>query len=333
MITLDHGSGGRAAGSLIEELFLRHLKDEELARLEDAAILELGGGRLAFTTDTYVVDPLFFPGGNIGHLAVHGTINDLAVRGARPYAMSLAFVVEEGLGLDVMEEVVATVAVAAEGAGVRVVTGDTKVVPRGKGGGLFINTSGVGLVEAAVAPSVHRLAPGDAILVSGPIGQHGMAIMASRAGVELTEGHGSDTAPIWGLVETLLQGVGAAVHAMRDPTRGGLATVLCEMAEASGVALRIDEAAIPVPEWVEGLSRVMGLDPFYLANEGRLVAAVAGEAADAALAIMRRHPLGRESVVIGRVVPGRRGEVLCRTAAGGQRPLRRLHGHPMPRIC
>ena len=333
VVTLDHGGGGGAGEQLLRELLLPHLRDPELARLEDSALIDLAGVRLALTTDGYVVDPPVFPGGDLGMLAVHGTVNDLAVRGARPVAMTLGLILEEGVELDLLERVAASAARAAEVVGVRIVAGDTKVVPRGKGGGIFVTTSGVGVVESEEPPSVHGVEPGDLLLVSGPVGRHGMAVMAARAGVELGPHQGSDTAPLWGLVEAMMEAAGGGIHALRDPTRGGLATVLVEMAQASQVALEVEEAAVPVDGWVEELAGLMGLDPLYLANEGRLVAAVAPDAADAALEAMHRHPLGREGVVIGRALPSPAGRVVCITSAGGRRPLRRLHGNPTHRIC
>ncbi len=332
VVLLDHGSGGLAAGRLIQEFFLSRLGHEELHRLEDSAELALDSRRIAFTTDSYVVDPPFFPGGNIGHLAVHGTVNDLAVRGARPLFMSLALILEEGLPLSELDLVAETVAQAARECGVQVVTGDTKVVPRGKGDRIFINTAGIGILDGP-SYSVSSLEPGDILLVSGPVGQHGMAVMAARAGIDLGGGAGSDTAPVWEMVEALASDLGAGLHAMRDPTRGGLATVLCEMAEASGVEIEVEERAVPVASWVRGLAEVMGLDPFYLANEGRLVLGVAEGMEERALAVLRSFPQGAGAEVIGRVTSEGRGGVVCLTAAGGSRPLRRLHGDPLPRIC
>ncbi len=332
-MVLDHGSGGRAGNRLVQDIFLSRLSDPELAALEDSALLELGSGQLAFSTDSYVVDPIFFPGGNIGHLAVHGTVNDLAARGARPEALSLALIIEEGLELSLLEEIVETIAMAAESCGVRIVTGDTKVVPKGKGDRIFINTSGIGVVQEGGPYSIRRLKEGDAILLSGPIGQHGMAVMAARAGIALEDGIGSDTAPLWEMISGMMEILGPRIHAMRDPTRGGLATVLCEMAEASKVEVVVEEEKVPVAPWVRGLSEVMGLDPFYLANEGRMVVAVEGGAAVTALDLMRSHPLGSGAQIIGEVRKGRSGQVVCRTAAGGLRPLRQLFGSPLPRIC
>ncbi len=331
-ILLDHGAGGRASHELLQRVFARHLANPVLESLDDAAVVEVESGRLAISTDTFVVDPLFFPGGNIGSLAVHGTVNDLACRGARPRWLTAGFVLEEGLPVAVLEEVVAAMAEAARACGVLVVAGDTKVVGRGQADKLFINTAGVGVIPPGVELGAHLARPGDAVLVSGSMGDHGVTILAAREGLGLEVPLVSDSAPLHQMAQALIQAC-PGLHVLRDPTRGGLATTLNEIAAASGVAIELTEAAIPVREAVAGACELLGLDPLYLANEGKLIAVVVPEAAEAALQTMRAHPAGAEAAVIGRVEEGPAGRVWMNTAVGGRRILDMLAGEPLPRIC
>ena len=332
-ITLAHGAGGKAMHDLIEALFVEGFGRPGDHPLEDQARLPLpeSGGRLAFTTDSYVVDPLFFPGGDIGTLAVNGTVNDLAVGGARPLYLSCGMVIEEGLPVATLRRVVQSMKQAAEAAGVAIVTGDTKVVHRGAADKLFINTAGVGVIPAGRDIRSDRARPGDCVLVNGPLGDHGAAIVDARGEMALENSIQSDCQPLNDLVESLLDAC-PEVRCMRDATRGGLATVLNEFAEASGVRIRLFEEALPVRPEVRGMCELLGLDPLYLANEGRLVAVVPGEARDAALQAMRDHPAGREAVVVGEVEAGS-PRVTLQTAFGGQRILDMLVGEQLPRIC
>jgi hydrogenase expression/formation protein HypE len=329
-ILMGHGSGGKLTAQLIERLFLPAFP--ALGPLDDNARLTVGGARLAFTTDSYVVTPIFFPGGDIGELAVNGTVNDLAVGGARPLALSLAFILEEGFAMGDLERVVASVRRAAERAGVPIVTGDTKVVPRGKGDGIFINTSGVGLIPDGVDLSPSRVAPGDHVLVSGSIGDHGVAILSRRAGLEFDGELASDTAPLCDLVRALLD-AGCDLHALRDPTRGGVAATLVEIAGRQRVGIDLDERSLPVKGSVRGACEILGLDPLLVANEGKLVLFVGEGGAGRALAALREHPLGRGAALIGRVTAAHPGSVLCRTAVGGERILDLPFGESLPRIC
>jgi hydrogenase expression/formation protein HypE len=333
-VTLDHGSGGLAARELVRRVFLARLDNPLLAPLEDSAVLPPIAGRPAFTTDSYVVDPLFFPGGDIGMLAVNGTLNDLAMRGARPLALSLGMILEEGLALHILERVADSIAAAAGAAGVPVVTGDTKVVPRGAADKMFINTSGVGVVAAGVEISPRRLRPGDAIILSAPMGDHGITVLAARnelgfSGAELK----SDTAALHHVIGAVIDGFPGVVHTLRDPTRGGVATALCELAAAGEVELEIDEAAVPLRTPVRAAGELLGLDPFFLANEGSCIMMVDGAAAAAVLAELRRYPEGESAAVIGRVKAGAPGRVVLHTTVGGRRQLRPLTGDPLPRIC
>jgi hydrogenase expression/formation protein HypE len=334
-VLLGHGSGGRLTAELIEGLILPAFHNPALAPLDDGAILPLGGssdGRLAFTTDGYVVTPLFFPGGDIGELAVNGTLNDLAMMGARPLGLSLGLILEEGLPLGTLRQVIASAQAAAARAGVPVVTGDTKVVGRGSADGLFISTSGVGLVPSGRSLSSARVQPGDAVLVSGAIGDHGVAILACREGLSLEGQVKSDTAALSGLVEVLLAAC-PDTHALRDPTRGGLAAVLVEVATRRRLGLTIDETAVPVREEVRGACELLGLDPLLVANEGKLVAFVPGAEAARALAALRSHPLGEAAAIIGQVTDRPAGRVVMQTAVGGQRWLELPFSEPLPRIC
>jgi hydrogenase expression/formation protein HypE len=338
-ILLGHGSGGRLTADLIQRVFVPGFGNSTLAALEDQAILTLDGKangargpRIALTTDSFVIRPLFFPGGDIGKLAVHGTVNDLAVGGAVPRFLSAAFILEEGLALDDLRRIVGSMRAACETAGVALVTGDTKVVDRGKGDQVFITTTGVGVVPEDRHLSIHHARPGDRILLSGTIGDHGIAIMSVREGIEFETVLESDTAPLAELAEAMLQ-VCPAIRCMRDPTRGGLSSVLNELAAASGVGVTLTEAAIPVRAEVHAACELLGLDPLYVANEGKLVAVVPPEDADRVLEVMRRHLLGRDAAVVGTVVADHPGMVLLRSVVGGERVVTLLAGEQLPRIC
>jgi hydrogenase expression/formation protein HypE len=332
-ITLAHGAGGKSSHALMEAVFLPPLRNPVLAPLADSALLTgEWARRLAFSTDSFVVRPLFFPGGDIGELAVNGTVNDLAMAGARPLALSAAYIVEEGLATADLERIATSMGAAADAVGVPVVTGDTKVVERGKGDGVYVNTAGVGIVADDRDLSPSALRPGDRVIVSGTLGDHGMAIMVARGELELEIELESDTAPLHGLVEALLGAVDG-VRCLRDPTRGGLATVLNELALAAEVSVVVDEAQVPVRPEVTGACEILGLDPLYVANEGKLVAIVAPEDAETALAALRSHPLGELAAVIGEVRPAPPGMVFLETAFGGSRVVDMLAGDPLPRIC
>jgi hydrogenase expression/formation protein HypE len=331
-ILLDHGSGGRISHRMTQDLMLPAFNNPILAELNDGAIFELQGLRLGFSTDSYTVDPIFFPGGNIGELAVYGTVNDLAMCGAEPAYLSAALIIEEGFPLDQLQAIVAAMSRAAAAAGVQVVTGDTKVVPRGAADKIFINTSGVGVIPAGVAVASHRAKPGDLVLLSGSIADHGVSVLASREGLSFQTGVQSDTAPLNHMVRGMLA-AGPGVHVLRDPTRGGLGTALSEIAEKSGVGVRIYEDRIPVKPEVAGLCELLGFDPLYLANEGKLIAFVAPEDADAVLRAMRLDPYGRQAVVIGEAIAGHSGKVLLQTRIGGTRIVDMLAGEQLPRIC
>jgi hydrogenase expression/formation protein HypE len=333
-VTLSHGSGGKAMHDLIEAVFLRAFDNPFLAAREDQAVFSVdGASRLALTTDSYVVKPLFFPGGDIGKLAVHGTVNDLAVSGAEPLYLSAGFILEEGLEIAVLERVVASMREAAEEAGVRIVTGDTKVVERGKADGLYVNTAGVGVLRREATLSAERIRPGDVVLVSGPVGDHGTAVLIARGDLDLECDLESDTAPLHGLVRVLLDAAPEGTRALRDATRGGVATVLVEMALRAEGCIVLDETAVPVRPEVRGACEILGLDPLYVANEGKLVAVVAPDAAEAALSALRGHPLGREAAVIGEVRATPAGMVFLRTVSGGTRVVDMLAGEQLPRIC
>jgi len=334
-ITLSHGSGGKATHNLIEGIFAPTFSNPLLDRLDDAAVFTPGNGniRMAFTTDTYVVNPLFFPGGDIGKLAVHGTINDLAMAGSQPLYLSAGFILEEGFPMADLRRIVASMATAAREAGVAIVTGDTKVVQRGKADGVFINTAGVGLVRTNRITGQDQLQPGDKILLNGPIGDHGIAIMLAREMLDLESEIRSDSAPLHTLVADLLEVAGDGIHCLKDPTRGGVATSLNEMALASEVAITLDEPAIPMRSEVRGACEILGLDPLTIANEGKVLAVVAPEAVDRALAAMRAHPLGKDAAIIGTVQAAPASMVFLRTDIGGTRVLDMLVGDPLPRIC
>lgn len=334
-ITLSHGSGGKATHNLIEGVFGPAFSNPLLDRMDDAAIFALGEQfpRLAFTTDSYVVNPLFFPGGDIGKLAVHGTVNDLAMAGAHPLYLSAGFILEEGFAISDLRRIVDSMAAAAREAGVTIATGDTKVVQRGKADGLFINTAGVGIVHPNAHIGQDQLRPGDVILLSGSIGDHGSTILLAREALDVESDIQSDTAPLHTLVTNLLDALGDRVHCLKDPTRGGVATSLNEMAQASEIAVMLDEATIPVRSDVRGICEILGLDPLTIANEGKLLAVVAPDVADAALSIMQAHPLGHDAAIIGTVQAEPAAMVFMRTEIGGKRVLDMLVGDPLPRIC
>jgi hydrogenase expression/formation protein HypE len=331
-ITMAHGAGGKASRTLIDAVFLEAFRNPLLEPLEDQAVFTVNGSRLAVTTDSFVVSPLFFPGGSAGDLAVNGTVNDLAVAGARPLYLTAGFILEEGFPTAELKRIADSMARAAAAAGVSVVTGDTKVVQRGKGDGCFINTTGIGIIERDIDLRAARVRPGDKVLVSGPVGDHGIAIMLARGELELVADVRSDTAPLWSLADALLSTT-TEVRCMRDATRGGVATILNEVAAAARVSMVVDEAAVPVRAEVRGACEILGIDPLYVACEGRVVVFVSGDAADAALAAMRAHPRGAESAIIGTVKADPPGLVLLRTQFGGTRIIDMLVGDPLPRIC
>ena len=333
-VTLSHGSGGKSSHALLEAVILPAFGNALLDGDADAAVFTSapGGERIAFTTDSYVVSPLFFPGGDIGRLAVHGTINDLAVSGARPLALSVGLILEEGLDMAILRRVVDSMAAAAREAGVPIVTGDTKVVNRGKADQLFINTSGVGVVNAGCTLGIDRVQAGDVVLVSGYVADHGIAVMLAREALELDAAIESDSAPLHGLVKALLAAAPGA-RVIKDPTRGGVASALNEIASRTRLAISIDEERVPLREAVRGACEILGLDPLQIANEGKLVTIVPREQAAAALAALRAHALGADAAIIGEVLSQPEGMVLIRTGIGGSRVLDMLVGDPLPRIC
>jgi hydrogenase expression/formation protein HypE len=330
-ILLDYGSGGEASHRLVSELFLENFRNPYLESLDDAALFELSG-KISMSTDTYTVDPLFFPGGDIGSLAVHGTVNDVAMLGARPRFISCAFILEEGLDFEILEKVVKSMAAAAEKAGVQVVTGDTKVVPKGACDRMFVNTTGVGEIIADPAPSGANARPGDVVLVSGSMGDHGLTILAQREGLAFETRVESDSAALNGMVEKLITEVGD-VRVLRDPTRGGLATTLNEIAKQSGAGIVIEEDRILINEGVKNGCSFLGLDPLYLANEGKLICILPEDRADAALKAMQSFDIGADARVIGRITGEHKGRVALKTAIGGHRLLNMLEGEQLPRIC
>jgi len=334
-IVLGHGSGGKLTADLIDHIFLPAFSNPVLDKLDDQAVLTIGGARLAFTTDSFVVTPIFFPGGDIGRLAVHGTVNDLAMSGARPLYLSAAFILEEGLPVADLRRVVESMRAAAAEAGVAFVTGDTKVVNRGKGDQIFITTSGIGVIENGLCISAERARPGDQIILSGYIGDHGMAIMSQREGLEFEGAIASDCASLNGLVAAMLATppAGDFLHCLRDPTRGGVATTLNEIAKHARVGMVLREQSIPVRDTVKGACEVLGLDPLYVANEGKLVAIVAPEMAKAVLSRMQQHEFGHDAAIIGEVVAEHPGMVLMKTQIGGTRVLDVMFGEQLPRIC
>jgi hydrogenase expression/formation protein HypE len=332
-IVMGHGGGGKLGNELVEHLFLPAFRNPALENLGDAAVLEMGQGRLAMSTDSFVIQPLFFPGGSIGELAVNGTVNDLAVCGADPKFLSASFILEEGFPVEQLAAVVNGMAEAAMNAGVRIVTGDTKVVERGHGDGCYINTAGIGVMRQGINVGPNRAQVGDVVLVSGTIGDHGMAIMSVREGLEFESQIRSDCAALNGLIAGLLDAVGSSVHAMRDPTRGGLASTLNEIATASNIGIHIDEAKVPVRSEVQSACELLGLDPVYVANEGKAVFFVAPEAAERALEVLRRHPLGREAARVGVVTAQHPRMLVARTAMGANRVIATQVGEQLPRIC
>jgi hydrogenase expression/formation protein HypE len=335
-ITLAHGSGGKAMHELIEGLFLEYLRNPLAETLEDQAVFELGanghGVRLAFTTDSFVVTPLFFPGGDIGSLAINGTVNDLAMSGARPLYLSAGFILEEGFPIDELRRILASMRAAAEQAGVHVVTGDTKVVSKGAADQLFITTSGIGIIEQPLLIASSRAQVGDKVILSGSLGDHGVTVLVARGDLELESEICSDTASLWSLVHDML-GVSTDIHCLRDPTRGGVGTTLNEIAMSSGVCIAIEERELPVHDEVRGACEILGLDPLYVANEGKLVGIVAPQVADRMVAQMRQHPLGQEARVIGEVQAEPNGIVMLKTSFGGTRIVDMLVGEQLPRIC
>lgn len=332
-IVMGHGGGGKLGNELVEHVFLPAFRNPALENLGDAAVIEFGSGRIAMSTDSFVVQPLFFPGGSIGALAVNGTVNDLAVSGADPKFLTASFILEEGFPLSHLAAVVNEMAEAAAQAGVRIVTGDTKVVERGHGDGCYINTAGVGLLRPGISVGPDRAQAGDVVLVSGTIGDHGMAIMSVREGLEFESQIRSDCAALNGMIADVLDAVGTSVHAMRDPTRGGLASTLNEIATASNLGIEIEDARMPVRTEVQSACELLGLDPVYVANEGKVVFFVAPESADRVLEALRSHPLGREAARIGVVTTQHPRMLVARTAIGANRVIAMQIGEQLPRIC
>ena len=331
-IVLAHGSGGKLSHQLLSQLVLPEFTNELLAPTHDGAVFSLGNSRVAFSTDTYVVSPIFFPGGDIGKLAVHGTVNDLAMCGAKPLYLSVGFVLEEGMPMADFWRVVQSMRSAADMAGVQLVTGDTKVVDRGKADKIFINTAGIGIVPEGVEIHPQRARPGDKVIVSGPIAVHGIAIMSVREGLEFETEIASDSASLHGLVADLLRAC-TDVHVLRDPTRGGVSSALTEIAQSARVGVTINESAIPISEEVKGACEILGLDPLYVANEGKLIAIVPPNQAETALAAMRRHSLAQEAAIIGEITTDHPGFVMLKTRVGGTRVVDMLSGEQLPRIC
>jgi hydrogenase expression/formation protein HypE len=331
-ILLDHGSGGRSSHELIEKIFLPRFQNPFLSEMNDSAVFDLKGGKLAFTTDSYVVDPIFFPGGDIGSLAVCGTVNDLAMRGARPYFLSVGFIMEEGFPLSDLDQILISMERAAQEAEVQIVTGDTKVVPKGAVDKIFINTSGIGLIPEGLDIAGQNAQPGDAVLVSGTLGDHGLTILSKREGLAFESTLKSDAAPLNHLVREMLQ-TGSDIHVLRDPTRGGLATTLNEIAGQSRVGIEIWEESIPIRDSVAAASEILGLDPLYVANEGKLIAILPPSEAEAVLQAMKESPYGREAALIGQVKKEHPRKVVMQTLIGGKRLLDMLAGEQLPRIC
>ncbi len=333
IVLLGHGSGGKLSHQLLDDLIIPNLSGVPTEDQDDAAVLPMTGDRLAFTTDSYVVDPIFFPGGNIGDLAINGTVNDLAMAGAKPYAISVGFILEEGLSLADLEKILQSMKQAAEKAGVRIVTGDTKVVPRGKGDKIFINTSGVGLFEHEVKVGGSKAAVGDKVIINGSIGDHGMAILSSREGLEFEAPIETDSMSVNALVADLLKEFGDAVHVLRDPTRGGVATTLKEISVQSKVDITMKQTDLPVTPAVQAACDILGLDPLFVANEGKLLTIVKADVAEAVVALMRKHPEGEGACIIGEITGESEGKVYVQTAIGGRRSVEMLSGEQLPRIC
>lgn len=332
-VQLSHGSGGKMMNDLISKLFMWAFDNPLLNKKDDQAVIEMNGQRFAFSTDSFVVDPLFFPGGNIGELAVNGTVNDVAMSGAKPLFLSTGFIIEEGFSLQELQKIVEAMRDAAAKAGVMIVTGDTKVVNKGKGDKVFINTAGIGIIEHKFNISASNLQEGDILIINGTIADHGMAIMSKREGLAFETPVVSDTAALNGLIEKIIEAGGADVHAMRDPTRGGLAATLNEFAEESAITIRIKQDRIPMNEATSGACEILGLDPLYVANEGKMVVAVARKSADKVLNVMQNHPLGKQSSIIGDVVKDKDGLVTMQTRIGAWRIVDMLVGEQLPRIC
>jgi len=331
-VILGHGGGGKLSAELVEHLFLPAFQNDALGQLGDATVIPIAGQRLAMTTDSFVVKPLFFPGGSIGDLAVNGTVNDLAMSGAKPLYLTTGFIIEEGLPMSVLAGVIDRMREAAQRAGVTIVAGDTKVVDKGHGDGLFINTSGIGIIADAVNVAPQNARPGDVVIISGTMGDHGMAIMSVREGLEFETVIQSDCAPLNHLVQAML-GLTKDIHVLRDPTRGGVASSLNEIAKASHVGIALDDRTLPVTPDVASACELLGMDPIYVANEGKLLATVPPHAADALLALIREHPLGKNAAVIGQVVDQHPGVVVTRTGIGGTRVVDMQIGEQLPRIC
>lgn len=331
-ILLGHGSGGKLSADLLRSIFLPALTNPVLERLDDQAVLDIADVRLAFTTDSFVVKPLFFPGGDIGSLAVHGTVNDLAMSGAQPLFLSTAFIVEEGFPMETLRRIVGSMQAAAQAAGVQVVTGDTKVVEKGGADGLFINTSGIGLLPRNLRLSANQARPGDTVIVSGSIGDHGIAVMAQREGLEFETSILSDSAPLYELVALMLA-TSTEIRCMRDPTRGGVSSTCNEIAAQSGIGIELFEPNLPIKEEVRGACELLGLDPLYVANEGKLIAIVDADVAGELVEMMRTHPLGRDAAIIGTVTAENPGMVTMRTNIGTTRIVDMLSGDQLPRIC
>ena len=332
-VQLAHGGGGRLSQQLVEKVFLGAYGNPLLEQLHDGAILQTGGGRLAFSTDSFVVRPLFFPGGNIGSLAVHGTVNDIAMCGAKPLAISAGFILEEGFAMDQLWRIAESMREAASEAGVEVVTGDTKVVDRGKGDGVYINTTGIGWIPEGIDISPTRAQVGDQVLVSGELANHGIAIMSVREGLEFETAIETDSAALNGMVEAILAAGGSGVHVLRDPTRGGVASALNEIAGQANIGVLLEESRLPIDEQVRGACEILGFDPLYVANEGKCLAIVAPEVADAVLDAMRGDPLGGKAARIGTVVAEHARRVYLRSLIGGTRIVDMLSGEQLPRIC
>jgi hydrogenase expression/formation protein HypE len=331
-IVLGHGGGGKLSAELVAHLFMPAFSNPALESLGDGAVLEIGGQRLAFSTDSFVVRPLFFPGGSIGDLAVNGTVNDIAMSGAQPLFLSAGFIVEEGLALESLGQIVTQMGAAARAADVLLVTGDTKVVEKGHGDGIYINTSGIGLIPEGVNIAPQHALPGDVVIVSGSIGDHGMAILSVREGLEFETRIESDSAPLNGLIAEMLK-ASSAIHVLRDPTRGGVASALNEIAQASGTGIELEERALPVQPAVRAACELLGMDPLYVANEGKLIAIVPASDADTVLDAMHAHPLGAEATIIGRVVDDHPGMLVAKTPLGATRVVDMQVGDQLPRIC
>jgi hydrogenase expression/formation protein HypE len=333
LILLGHGSGGRLSHQLLDDLIIPTLSESGPTGQNDAALLEPVTGRLAYTTDSFVVDPIFFPGGTIGSLAVHGTVNDLAMMGARPLWLSVGLILEEGFSKAELKIILENMRQAADHAGARIVTGDTKVVPRGKADKIFITTSGIGVIEHSITIHGANAQPGDAIIINGTIGDHGIAVMSGREGLTVSTDILSDSANLNWLVSGIIAEAGNSLHVLRDPTRGGVATTIKEIAQQSSVSITLQEAALPVDPAVRGVCSILGLDPLFVANEGKLLAFVAPDAAERILACIRRHPLGTQAAIIGYVTEGEAGRVRMETSIGGTRAVEMLAGEQLPRIC